>query len=69
MFGILFANLWSEKREKCPSLEIFWFVYSEIRRDIWYLSVFSPNVGKCGPEKLRILTLFTMYEMFMSVCT
>ena len=50
MFGILFANLWSEKREKRPYLEIFWFVYSEIRRDIWYLPVFCPNAGKCGPK-------------------
>ena len=24
-----------------------------------YLSVFSPNAGKYGPEKLRIRTLFT----------
>ena len=24
-----------------------------------YLSVFSPNAGKCRPEKLRIRTLFT----------
>ena len=28
-----------------------------IRRDTAYLSIFSPNVGKCGPEKLRIRTL------------
>ena len=27
-------------------------------RDTVYLSVFSPNVGKCRPEKLRIRTLF-----------
>ena len=25
-----------------------------IRRDTEYLSVFSPNAGKCGPEKLQI---------------
>ena len=29
-----------------------------IRRDTPYLSVFSPNARKCGPEKLRIRTLF-----------
>ena len=26
-----------------------------------YLSVFSPNTGKYGPEKLRIRTLFTQW--------
>ena len=30
-----------------------------IRRDTPYLSVSSPNIGKYGPEKLRIRTLFT----------
>ena len=30
-----------------------------IRRDTPYLSVFSPNGRKCGPELLRIRTLFT----------
>ena len=30
-----------------------------IRRDREYLSVFSPNVGKYGPEKLRIRTFIT----------
>ena len=34
---------------------------SWIRRDTEYLSVFSPNVEKYGPEKLRILTLFTQW--------
>ena len=33
-------------REKCPYSEFFW-------------SVFSPNAGNKGPEKLRIQTLFT----------
>ena len=32
--------------EKCPYSEFFW-------------SVFSPNAGKCGPEKLQMPTLFT----------
>ena len=32
-----------------------------IRRDTEYLSVFSPNAGKYGPEKLRILTRFTYW--------
>ena len=36
------------------------FPYSNwIRKDMEYLSVFSLNVGKYGPEKLRIWTLFT----------
>ena len=30
-----------------------------IRRDTLYLSAFSPNAGKYGPQKLRIQTLFT----------
>ena len=30
-----------------------------IRRDTDYLSIFSPNAWKYGPEKLRIRTLFT----------
>ena len=36
-------------REKWPYSDLFW---SEI-------SVFSPNAGKCGPEKLQMRTLFT----------
>ena len=50
----------------------FWSVFSPhsdwIRRDTEYteyLSVFSPNAGKYGPEKLRIRTLFT--QCFKSV--
>ena len=36
------------------------FSYSHwIRKHKEYLSVFSPNAGKCGPEKLLILRLFT----------
>ena len=36
-------------REKCPYSEFSW-------------SVFSPNAGKYGPEKLRIRTLFMQYQ-------
>ena len=32
-----------------------------------YLSVFSPNTGKCGPEYLRIRTLFTQYYVFAQI--
>ena len=37
-------------REKCPYLEFYW-------------SVFSLNVGKYGPEKLRIRTLFMQWQV------
>ena len=33
-----------------------------IRGDMVYLSVFSPNEGKCGPEWLRIRALFTLWK-------
>ena len=55
----IFARL--TLRKKCPYLELFWSVlfriwteYGEIR-----IIVFSQNAEKCGPEKLRIRTLFT----------
>ena len=39
------------------------FLHSDwIRRNTPYLSVFTPNVGKCRPEKLRILTIFTQWH-------
>ena len=42
------------------------FLHSDgIRRDTEYLSVFSSNAGKYGPEKLRIRTLLTQY-LFLS---
>ena len=37
-----------------------------IRRDTEYLSVFSPNVGKHGPEYLQKWTLFTLLICTMS---
>ena len=51
---IMFAQL--SLCEKFSYSEFFWSVFS-IQTD--YLSVFSLNVGKYGPEKLRITTLFT----------
>ena len=33
-----------------------------IRRYTEYLSLFSPNAGKYGPEKLRVRTLFTQWK-------
>ena len=49
-------------REKCPNTEFFLvhtFPRSDrIRRDTEYLSVFSPNVGKYGPELTPYLDTF-----------
>ena len=49
-------------REKFPNTEFFLvriFPHSDwIRRDTEYLSVFSPNVGKYGPEKTPHLDTF-----------
>ena len=39
-----------------------------IRRDTPYLSTFSPNEGKYGPEKLRIQTLFTQCTALILSC-
>ena len=38
-----------------------------IRRDTSYLSIFSPNAGKYGPEKLRLRTLFTQCYSFEKI--
>ena len=46
-------------REKCPYSEFFWSVFSRIWTEYGEISVFSPNAGKYGPEKLQIRTLFT----------
>ena len=40
--------------EKCPNTEFFWSVFSRIWTEI---SVFSPNAGKYGPEKLHKVTI------------
>ena len=49
-------------REKCPNTELLLvriFPHSDwIRRDTKYLSVFSPNAGKYGPEKTLYLDTF-----------
>ena len=48
--------------EKCPNTEFFLvriFPHSDwIGRDTPYLSVFSPNAGKYGPEKTLYLETF-----------
>ena len=49
-------------REKCPNTELLLvliFLYSDwIRRDTPYLSLFSPNTGKYGPEITPYLDTF-----------
>ena len=61
-----FYVLKSTPQEKCPYLEFFLvciFPHLEwIRRFIKWIFVFSPNAGKCTPEKLRIRTIFTQYN-------
>ena len=40
-------------REKCPYSDLIWSAFSRIRTEygeIWGISVFNPNAGKCGPE-------------------
>ena len=58
-------------REKCPNL-VRIFPHSDwIWKDAPYLSVFSPNAGKFGLEKLRIRTLFTqcvLHDFFQWIC-
>ena len=34
-------------------------------KSVYHFSVFSPNVRKCWPEKLRIRTLFTEYHDYL----
>ena len=52
---------------KCVRIRIFLvriFSHSDwIRGDTEYLSVFSPNAGKYGPEILRIRTLFRQWKL------
>ena len=59
--GELLNSIYS-LREKCPNTEFFLvriFPHSDwIRRDTSYLSVFSPNTGKYGPEKTPYLDNF-----------
>ena len=55
--------------EKCPNTEFFLiriFPHSDsIRGDTEYLSIFSMNVGKYGPQKIRIWTLFMQWEIIL----
>ena len=57
-------------REKCPYSEFFWSVISRIWTEygeMLCISPYSRNVGKCGPEKLRIRTLFTQWNSSTNV--
>ena len=48
--------------KKCPYSELFWSAFvPHFRHSDWIrrATVFSPNAGKCGTEKLQIRTLFT----------
>ena len=47
VFGVILVRIFSHS--------------DRIRRYTVYLSAFSPNVGKCGPEWLRIRTFFTQW--------
>ena len=53
--------------EKCAFSEFFWSVFSRIRWDAPYLSVFNPNAGKYGPEKLRMRTLFKYCILYFNI--
>ena len=50
-------------REKCSNTEFFLvriFPHSDrIQIDTEYLSVFSPNAGKCGTEKISVFEHFS----------
>ena len=57
--------------EKCPNTEFFLvriFPHSDwIQRDTSYLSVFSPNVTKYGPEKNLCLEAFQTAFLFVTI--
>ena len=58
--------------EKCPNTELFLvhiFLQSDwIRRDTLYLSAFSPNAGKYGPEKTPYFDTFHAMRLFYYFC-
>ena len=62
-------NILESLREKCANTEFFLariFPHSDwIQRDTPYLSIFSPNVGKYGPEKTPYLDTFhAVYSIY-----
>ena len=64
-------------REKCPNTEFFLaciFLYSDwILTDTLYLSLFSPNTGKYGPEKtlhldtFHAVLMYSEYEVYLNL--
>ena len=67
-FFLLISSL-SALREKCPDTEFYLVCIFPLSEWIWrdlrtaYLSVFSLNVGKCGPEKTSYLGTFHAVQM------
>ena len=57
IFGVILVDISPHSTEFFPHSD--W-----MRRYTPCLSVFSSNVGKCGPEELRIQTLFTQWPIF-----
>ena len=50
-------------REKYPTLEFFWLVFSRIWTEFGVIrSLFIPNAGIYRPESLQIRTIFTQYH-------
>ena len=67
-----YKEIYETLREMCPNTEFFLiriFPHSDwIRRDTSYLSIFSPNAGKYGPEKIPYLDTFTQCESKRFCC-
>ena len=67
---VLYDCKYHTLREKCLYLEFFLvriFLYLDwVRRDT--LSVYSPNAGKCRPEKLQIQILFKQWHFQRNNC-
>ena len=50
-------------REKYPTLEFFWLVFSRIWTEYGVIrSLFILNAGIYRPESLQIQTIFTQYD-------
>ena len=77
----IFKNIWymllrffflASKSTTAWKVSVFGVILARIfphsdwmRRDTSYISVFSPNAGKYGPEELRLRTFFTQCPVFM----
>ena len=64
-------NITAWKVSVCGVFLVHVFLHSDwIRRDMEYVSVFGPNMGKCRSEKLQIRRLFTKcmsYRMYLII--